>query len=513
MKKAMNLLAVVMMLSIVLSGCQSAASGTTAPSSIPSAVPSATAVSQTSSATQPPQPETVKLAPYELQWYFVGPSQQRDNEKVEKEIDKYLADKINATIKLNLLDWGTYEPKMKAMIAAGEPFDMLFTCNWFVNYITYSQQGAFVALDDYFKTELAGTKAILGDDFVNASKISGHNYAIPCNKEKARDWGFVYNKTLADKYGIDMSNIKSFGDIEPALKTIQEKEPDVIPLFNDKNQNLGFIPWNAADPDEVGVVLPDGKVVNQYETPEYKAAYDQIRDFYNKGYLRKDVATMKDGPAIRQSGKFFCFPVNLKPGYADEQNTQARQNGFELGQVDVTPAMMTNQETMGSMQAISKTSKDPQRAAMFLELFNTDKYLNNLVNFGIENVHYVKVDENTIKFVNDSGYYPNMAWMFGNQLLNFLGTNEDPQKWAKFDTFNKSATPSADLGFIFDKTPVLTEEAATANVIKTYNEVMKLGAIDPVEKLPEFIAKLKEAGADKIVQEMQKQYDSWKASK
>ena len=32
-----------------------------------------------------------------------------------------------------------------------------------------------------------------------------------------------------------------------------------------------------------------------------------------------------------------------------------------------------------------------------LELFNTDKYLNNLINYGIEGTHYVKVSDNVIK--------------------------------------------------------------------------------------------------------------------
>ena len=49
------------------------------------------------------------------------------------------------------------------------------------------------------------------------------------------------------------------------------------------------------------------------------------------------------------------------------------------------------------MQAISRTSKNPEIAMKFLEMFNTDKYLNNLINFGIEGTHYVKVADNVIK--------------------------------------------------------------------------------------------------------------------
>lgn len=49
------------------------------------------------------------------------------------------------------------------------------------------------------------------------------------------------------------------------------------------------------------------------------------------------------------------------------------------------------------MLAISTTSEDPARAMMFINLLHTDPYLNNLLNYGIEGKHYLKVNENVIK--------------------------------------------------------------------------------------------------------------------
>jgi putative aldouronate transport system substrate-binding protein len=371
-------------------------------------------------------------------------------------------------------------------------------------------------LDDYFKKELSKTYELLGADFLSGSVISGHNYGIPCNKEKARDYGFVYNKTLADKYNLDMTKVKTFKDIEPMLKVIKEKEPDVIPLHFEQQGAVNFIPWNFENlmkNNGYATAIKDGKVINAFESPEFADAFAIARDFYNKGYYRPDVLTAQDGPTIMQTGKWFAFSMNLKPDYDLEYQARYPDVDWVCAQQEVTDIRITNSDTMGSMQAISRTSKDPQRAAMFLELVNTDAYLSNLINYGIEGKHYTKVSDNVIRAVKDNQYGPNMQWMFGNQMLTYLNETESPEKWQKYVDFNKNAIPNEDLGFIFNIEPVQTELSAVANIVNEYFLALTCGAVDPAVKLPEMNAKLKAAGVDTIIAEEQKQFDAWKASK
>lgn len=457
------------------------------------------------------------LKPYEITWYYVGPNEQPDTKMVEEKINEYLKDKINATVKLRLFDWGTYNDKISAMIAAGESFDLCFTAAWMNDYVRNAQDGAFVELDQYFDNELKGTYEILGEDFLSGSVINGKNYGIPCNKEKARAYGFVYNKTLADKYGLDMSTVKTFADIEPMLQVIKENEPDVYPLhFENQGADL-FLPFNfqnlAFNEGKATVITEEGKVVNMFEHPEVLEAFDLARDFYEKGYYRKDVLTAQDGPTVMEAGSWFAFSMNIKPGYAAEYQMRYPDADWVCDQVFVTPPQITNADTMGSMQAISRTSKDPQRVAMFLELVNTDPYLSNLINYGLEGVHYTKLSENVIEPVTDSQYGPNMQWMFGNQMLTYLYGNEDPEKWDKFRNYNSDATAAIDLGFIFDKEPVRNELAAVASVVREYYEGLVCGAIDPEIRIPEMNERLVAAGLDIIIEEEQKQFDAWLASK
>lgn len=460
---------------------------------------------------------TVPTTPYEINWYVLGPGQQTDTAAIEAAVDKYIKPKINATLKLTCFDWGSYDQKLKAMIASGQYFDICFTATWPNDYVGNASNGAFVALNDP-KNNLLNkyapkTKALLGADFLNASQIKGLNYGIPTNKEKARDYGIVYNKTLAQKYHFNMSSVKKLEDLEPMFKKIKENEKGVTP-FENYGPASQYIPWAATSGnDNVGIIGPKGTYINQYTTPEYKASYELARKWYLAGYYKADAATATDKEAEVAAGKFFAYSVNLKPGYTEELSAGDKLNGFERGQIDLTHPVITNNETMGALQAISVTSKDPARCMMFLELVNTDKYLNNLLNFGIEGKNYTKVNANTISPIPNSGYNMNMQWMFGNQMLNFLQPNENPKKWSMFAAYNKSATLAPDLGFIFDNSKVKTEQAACNNVVKEFVPVLKCGAVDPVSTLKQLNDKLKAAGIDTYLQELNRQFAAFKNAK
>jgi putative aldouronate transport system substrate-binding protein len=456
----------------------------------------------------------------ELTWYFVGNGPQEDVAKVEAEVNKYLKDNtnLNATIKLHCFDWGSYSDKIRSMIAAGEEFDICFTAVWAANFYQHAPKNAFVPLNDPNNNLLdkyaPKTKALLGDDFLKGSQINGINYAIPANKEKAHSWGFVLRKDIVEKYNMDISTIKKFEDIEPFLQIVKENEPGMYPL----EAVIGESPFRVLDFDRIGddrypgVVWNDSsdmKVFNEMEAPETMEFFKTMHKFYNAGYIREDAATVTDYSQDQKAGKVFAAIRSLKPGKDAEEGLAM---GQEYVQVEITPAIMSNRETAGSLQAISATSKNPERALMFLELFNTDPVLNNLINFGIEGVHYEKVSDNVIKAGPDNAKYnQSLGWMFGNQFINYLWESEDPEKWAKFEAFNEAAIPTKTLGFVFDSEPVKTQIAQCSNVWDQYLPGLETGTVNPEEVLPEFIQALKDAGGDDIIAEKQKQLDAWLA--
>ncbi len=67
------------------------------------------------------------------------------------------------------------------------------------------------------------------------------------------------------------------------------------------------------------------------------------------------------------------------------------------------------------------------------------------------------------------------------------------------------------LGFALDTTTVQNEITAVSNVIAEYKFALEYGTIDPSTELPKFIERLNESGAQKIIDEAQRQLDEWLA--
>ena len=78
-------------------------------------------------------------------------------------------------------------------------------------------------------------------------------------------------------------------------------------------------------------------------------------------------------------------------------------------------------------------------------------------------------------------------------------------------SFNDLAVRSTAFGFQYDDTAVKSEVIACSAVIKKYKDGFLHGIYDLDTVLPEFIQKLKEAGIDRIIDEKQRQLDSWLA--
>lgn len=455
------------------------------------------------------------LEPVELSIYYPG-TEQKDKALVEEELNKLLKDKINATVKINAVDWGNWSQKINLMSASGEPFDLVFTAGW-DNFNGNVAKGAFLDMTPLIDQYAKETKAQIDPLLLSGTAVNGKTYAIPTEKEMASEFGIVLNKDLVDKYKFDISTIKSLKDLGPMLQTIKENEPDIIPMWGGKN-NVTLIPYEMIGNSSVpGAIKMDGstKVVDQWETPEMLDMLKLMKEWNGKGYFQNDPATQKDNAPPNKAGTIFAQWQQLTPG-KDAQLSQ--QYGHPLVQVVLTQPYTASGDLSGAMTAISRTSKNPERAMMLINLLHTDAQILNTLVMGVEGKHYTKVNDTTIKVpdgmtAGQTGYSPGNNYMFGNQFLNYLWDNEDPHKWEEYKAFNASAKPSAIVGFMYDSEPVKNEEAAIVNIYNSYIDGLSTGVLDYEKVLPEFIDKMKKAGLDKIIAEKQKQIDAFLSNK
>lgn len=186
--------------------------------------PSATADNNSKANSNAEQGESEK--PVELIWYTIG-TPQKDLAKVNEEVNKYTLEKINATVKMNMLDWGDYTQKMGVMTASGTPVDIMFTASWAFDYVQNARKGAFYPIDELLQTHEQGILGILDPAFLEGSKVDCVNYGIPANKELPALEVWRFNKQLLDKYDLSLEGIYTLESLEPLLATIKENEPGV----------------------------------------------------------------------------------------------------------------------------------------------------------------------------------------------------------------------------------------------------------------------------------------------
>ncbi|MGE5550914.1 MAG: ABC transporter substrate-binding protein [Bacteroidota bacterium] len=462
-----------------------------------------------------------KAKPYEIKWYFNSNGTQKDEALILQEVNKYLLPKINATLKLYNMDFGTYGQKLSVMLASGEPIDLMFMASWTnPSYRDAVAKGYLLDITKLWDKYAPKSKAQRASGFILGTQINGKNYGIPCNKEMAHQWGFMIRRDIAEKYNFDLSTIKKFTDIEPMLKVIKENEPNMIPLQNTVGETgYKFLDFDRIVSDTVPAVLyndsKDMKIFCELESAEAKAYFATVRKWFLAGYIPADAATMSNFSDPRRAGKVFASCNSLKPGAAAEGEAA---NGFPLQQIELTKPWVQTRDVAGSMMVIPKTCKDPATVLKFYELFNTDPYLCNLLLYGIEGKHYIKVNNIQIKYPEgltkqNTPYRMGNNWVFGNQFIQYVYDNEDPNKWDNFKKWNLTASNAKSLGFNFDAEPVKNEVAACGSVWNEFMTPLTVGAVDPEVYLPQAIAKFKAAGLDKIIAEAQKQLDAWLKTK
>ncbi|WP_342480340.1 ABC transporter substrate-binding protein [Paenibacillus sp. FSL L8-0340] len=448
--------------------------------------------------------------PVELTWYTIG-APQKDLDKVLEEVNKYTLEKINATIDMKMIDFGDYTQKMQVMVASGEPMDILFTCSWAFDYVQNARKGAFMQLDELLDKQGKGIKDTIDPAFLEGSKVDGHNYAVPANKELPAQEVYRFNKELLDKYKLDITNVKSMEDLEPLLKTIKENEPEVTPYAMVKD----FMPVMPFDyiiekmPMAVYMDTKDYKVVNILESPEIKEALKTVRKFYKAGYISPEVATTSSVDDLYKSGKWFTDRAATQP-LAD--NLWSASYGYPVVSTPAGQPYIYNWSVMGSMQAISANSEHPEKAMEFLNLLNTDPVLRNMIDSGIEGVHYEKVGDNMVKNLPDAKNYDMPTFSLGNIMINYLNEGDPENKWEEFKKFNDAGINAPLLGFNFDTSKITNEIAAVQNVKEEFWAPLMTGAVDPEEYLAKANEKFKAAGLDKIITEAQSQLDAWKAA-
>lgn len=457
----------------------------------------------------------------ELVWYQVG-DVQNDDQMVLDEVNRYIERKIGARLKIVKVGWGDYSQKMQVIINTDDIWDMCFTSSWTNDYLQNVQKGVFLELDSLLQKEGKQIYEEIDRRFWEAVKVGGNIYGVPSEKEIGNCPMWVFTKEYVDKYDIPYESIHSLEDLEPWLALIKEKEPDVVPMYLTKDYTAPTYMDKIQDP--VGIEYDDNTLMvkNVFETDKMKSVLRTMRRYYLAGYINEDAAVASDDRTVKRF-------VTKGDGQPFAELTWSKDLGYEVVVSQIMDIKITNASARGAITAINRHSEHPQKAMELLNLINTDEYLRNLLNYGIEGVHWDRTDAGAdeTEAVKGSGYaydfkiklnadsaknYSVPYWVQGGLFHTYVLDNEPLDKWIVFKEFNDASVKAPSFGFDFNLEPVSAQVAAFRNVLDEFGKSLYTGSVDPDKYLPELNKKLEAAGIQDVIDEMQRQVDEWKAA-
>jgi putative aldouronate transport system substrate-binding protein len=268
----------------------------------------------------------------------------------------------------------------------------------------------------------------------------------------------------------------------------------------------------------IAIKATDGdlKAFWYHDTPEFKEFVTLMAEWNNAGYLPLEGAPDESTRMAEwQAGKYGLWSHLIDPRMPV---TEKNRRGWDfVGKSLTNPNIMTTGSVIATLNAVCASSKHPDKAVQYLNLINTDVELYNLLNYGIEGTHWVWVDQAKKliappegKAWNETGYYPDAGWMWGNNFNAYYidPIDADADLWAQINKLNDEALPSTAMGFVYDRANVQTEIANVGAVGGEFCADTMLISGD----VQACIDNMKSAGIDIILADMQKQLDAFKAT-
>lgn len=507
-----------LMLTLLLAGCsggnssnQSAASPSSSGS--PAAQPSSAAPSPTDSA----KPKEI----VELKGYFPGDTPKDFEEVLAAVNDKLAKDNVGVKLNIQFIGWSDYTNSTSLKLTAGENFDMLLEAP-FVHMNQMIASKAILPLDDYIQNAPNLLKTIPESMWDN-NKFADHIYGIPNGNTQGLVQGVLIRGDLREQYG--MEPLKTIDDLKKFLYTVKEKNPEMIPFGIDgRNGNFASAKFNPAigdgayhgGPTSVKLinVNAEGKVIPFWEADGQTEAWQTITQLYKDGIIEKNVMMQQNATQLFNMGKVAAVHWQ-SDGVAGLQHTDAlKLPGVKLEIfVHGDGAGAASDFRQGNFTSIPATSKHPELVIAFLDWLSI-KENHDLLQYGIEGKHWIAVGDDSYKVVEGSQY------AFPGYVVSWRPSLErvpehmipDDKKWFKFSQDANNFIKSELANFTADTTAVKSEVAKMAPLNDEFSKPMSAGVLPYDEGIKQLKEAAKNAGVDKVLEEVQKQFDAFRVS-
>lgn len=551
----MTCMSLVLMLSL-LAGC----GGTVPQDGAASSAQSASATAAPASSSTAASAAETSAPPEEVTLEFLAPApvtSVNDFQSVLDEFYKQTADTLNVKINYTFTTFDDIGQKVTLKLASGEAMDAAFSAQWtnpsIMQMISNNQ---LTNLDPYFNNDAyPGLKKAFTQEYLRNNSFADpsgtyHVYGIPFAHSFDAGSVVYYRKDLAEKYGF--ATIDSYEKLTGFFDAILANEKGMVPYSHlGSNDLLTPFLTTLTDPvtkkhntvtiNNVGLAVgSDGvayaaKHVVPSLDPDYNAlepdevrgldplrAFRLAREWYEKGYVEKDILSQKDHEGLFIAGKAASYSRGLDTFNAVELRLTSSIPGSKLGYWIQHPGLRTNTpKTMGSnfkawnFACIPVTSKNADRTMAFFNWLYSDMKNHDLFELGIEGKHWNAVGET--KFKLPDGVDAATNYNFPGYILTWNPTMIRYDSAMPDDVvtiMNKLGDTNwyyrtIDSGFSFVSDSVKTEQAKMNDLQSLLRAVGNGVIADYQGELEKIQKKYDQAGFQKMREEVAAQFNTY----
>ncbi len=455
-----------------------------------------------------------------LVWYIPGgggyPYNEADERAVYERFNELLERDLGMTVEINVQgSFGEYDERMPLILASGEYMDIMWTAVWSNDFLQNASDGFYAGLDELLEQH---GQDILADtrEQLEATRVDGQIRAVWSQQIAAYNSIFNARLDLVEEYGWEPESITSLDQIEPWLADVRDNEPELIPF------GPGSEAWKLIQPyygigtfgfldGVIGVRIDSDpiEVINLVDTPEFREWTDLMYRWQTQGFIPEDGLTYTRDQWSRfanQARVAFSHHNTYNPQLAEVTHAGVRYRAHRIGEAMTLTSNITN-----TLHAVHERSVQKEQAVQMLNWLWTNSEAYNTLVWGLEERHYERLGPNQIRPIQDSGYYTNLPWMFGNTFIGYLLPGQEEGLFEEIARLNRASKPANIIGFNADRGEIRTLIASVSAVVDQYETPLEGGWVDPANGIPEFQAALDRAGLPELINRLQAQVDAWAA--
>lgn len=449
----------------------------------------------------------------EITILYPGEETARFKEFLENEFAEKVYEDIGLKVNVIWLPWDQYWNQKEIMLAANQVIDLYW--DGLTNLSAIVNKGQAQPINELIETYCQDMLKVLPMSQLQGATLDGKVYGIPSayGPTSCISQLICVREDLVQEVG--MTEITTPQDLKEFAQKVKEAHPelkgpaDIIfkPLTRYyQDEQLTWVSGN-----EIAVLGEDSKkVYSYYETEAFQQVAQFNESMYEEGLYADELTTLYNEKDSRmQTGLYTWVEGSIGKDQEIIGTVKSNAPDAELKTYMLAPEKDKFVTTAGGeVLCVPYSAANPEGVMKFLNWLYSSADNYRFCIYGVEGTDYELVDGRVKKICTEDFFY---EWMFRNKNYQLFAPEIEQEYIDNYQTWDDNAKLSSAMGFIFNNENVIEIETAINELVSSDFASIRCGFVSFDDNYEIAVQKLKDAGIDEYIAEVQRQYDEYVA--